>query len=189
MSALRVLALVISILGAGLGLWLYLNRQPEWPKPLDDFEITEAWLQCIDCQEGFFARLKGMPPGHKDSITRLLGDALLNGPDNAHKARFDQEIMKTWVADSLHRLARGETSTYQLNQYLARFRRGFDLTWRRRAAVALGAIRSDTALAALDTALAALGLALSQLPGSNAVDSVLYLAVERARADSVIFVP
>ena len=41
----------------------------------------------------------------------------------------------------------------------------------------------------LDTTLAALGLALSQLPGSNAADSVLYRAVERARTDSVIFVP
>ena len=178
----RVWALLILILGAGVTIWLYLARDPEWPRPLDDFEITEAWLQCIDCQEGFFDRLREMPSGHKDSVARLLRSALVNGPDSAHRDRFDRGLMKTWMADSLHRVSRGETSTYQLSQYLARYRRGFDLTWRRRAALALGAIRGDTALAALD-------LALSQLPMDDAVDSVLYRTVEQARSDSVVLAP
>jgi len=174
--------LVMLIFGGVLAVWLYVHRNPEWPKPLDDFEITEAWLECFDCQEGFFNRLSGMSAGHKDSITRLLSAALFNGPDSAHSARFERGLRRTWVADSLYLVNQGDTSTYDFGSYLTRYRRGYEITWRRRAAIALGVIRTDSALAALD-------LALKQLPQVTFVDSVLYRTIEQARGDSAILVP
>jgi hypothetical protein len=177
----RVLGGVLAVVLA-VSVLVYRQCHPEWPKPLDDFQVTEAWLQCFDCQEGFFDRLDRMPDKHKDSVTRLLTAALLLGPDSAHRARFDQELTKTWLADSLHRVNRGETSKYEQNTYLARFRRGYVMTWQRRAAIGLGAIRSDSALAALD-------LALRHLPLNTTADSILHQTVERARSDSGINVP
>jgi hypothetical protein len=117
-----------------------------------------------------------------DTIVRFLRAALLQGPDRARRARHERDLLRTWADDSLYRwrMGLGQEGTPlpgpNKTAFLERYRQGFDAKWRGRAAIALGVIRSDTALAALDSALL--------VPATDRGDSIVKRWVARARADT-----
>jgi hypothetical protein len=61
--------------------------------------------------------------------------------------------------------------------FFKRYREEFHTKWRGRAALALGVIRTDSALAALDS--------VALVPDTSYGDSVVQRWIERARSDSL----
>jgi hypothetical protein len=168
-------ALAVLLLVAGL-VWLLLPHRRPTPKPLDDFQVVEEWLHCIDCRGSFIERMRAIPASRSDTITRFLRSALVHGPDSARTRRLTQDLWRTWRADSLYRAGHGLPSDTLQTEFFARYRRGFEVMWRGRAATALGVIRNPLALAALDSGLT--------LPLMDKGDSMIRRMVERAKADT-----
>jgi hypothetical protein len=169
---LAILALVV--LG---GVWWECCRpRPQWPKPLSDLQVAEAWLHCIDCHGSFLKRLHEMPARSQDTVTKFLRVALINGPGSARTARQTSDLVRVWQADSSSRANRGEKPDTGFSSFMSRYQKGFDTRWRTRAAVALGVIRTPAALAALTDGL--------QLPYQDHGDSAVRRAVIRARSDT-----
>ncbi|HET9041214.1 MAG TPA: hypothetical protein VFN40_13635 [Gemmatimonadales bacterium] len=165
-------ALVVLI----LLLLLLLPRRRPAPLPLTDLQVAESWLECIDCQGPFLRHLKQSSSG-SDTVVRFLRAALLQGPDSARRARHELALLRAWADDSLHRARLGQALPAQSKStFLFRYREGFEAKWRGRAAMALGVIRGDTALAALDSALLI-------APTSHG-DSLVLDGVKEAQADS-----
>ena len=154
------------------------ERSAVGPRPLSDIEAARAWLECIDCEGPFLKRLADLPAARRDSVVRFLGTALREGPDSARTARHERELMRIWASDSAYRFEvdAEEASANQRTAFFKRYRQGFETKWRGRAAIALGVIRSPSALAALDSALTA--------PLVSPGDSIVQRWVERARSDS-----
>jgi hypothetical protein len=160
--------------------WLSMHHKRDWVKPPTDIEVAQAWLKCLDCQGPFLKRLHEMPTNNRDTVTRLLRSALLSGPDQAEITDVVQDLVKTWEADSVSRVGRHQPPDTSRSHYLDRYRGGYAVRWRGRAAIALGVIRGDSALAALDTLLADTLI--------NRGDSIVHRWAERARADSALSV-
>jgi hypothetical protein len=175
MTTRRWLALVALLLLI-LVLLLLLPRRRPVPPPLADLQVAESWLECIDCQGPFLRRLKESSSGN-DTVVRFLRAALLQGPDSARRARHELALLRAWADDSLYR-ARLDLAVpaQSKNTFLDRYRQGFEAKWRGRAAMALGVIRGDTALAALDSALL--------IPAIGHGDSLVLDWVKEAQADS-----
>jgi hypothetical protein len=157
-------------------LLLLLPRRRPVPLPLTDLQVAESWLECIDCRGPFLRRLRESSSGN-DTVVRFLRAALLQGPDSARRARHELALLRAWADDSLYR-ARLDPTTAGPNKsaFLDRYRQGFEAKWRGRAAMALGVIRGDTALAALDSALL--------IPAIAHGDSLVLGWVNEALADS-----
>lgn len=156
-------------------IWLA-SRDRQGPKPLTDLEVAETWLQCIDCRGSFLKRIHEMPARNRDTVTTFLRAALRDGPDSARVIRFEQGLYRTWLADSLYRGRRGEGPAISFASFATRYRRGFEVMWRSRAAIGLGVIRSGVALTSLNNAL--------QFPLTNKGDSTIHEAVQHALADT-----
>ena len=173
-----VLLVVLGVLLVGGGMLFFARgRGPQRPPPLTELQVAEHWLACIDCAGPFLKELTQLPPDRQDTVVRFLRSALLQGPDSARSARLEHELLRSWSDDSLYRLRRGEDPPEQSKPaFLARYRQGFRAKWRGRAALALGVIRDDTALAALDSALL--------LPAVDRGDSAVQRLVKQAQADS-----
>jgi hypothetical protein len=190
-----LIAIAIAVIAAVL-LTLVGTRRREWPRPLSNLEVAEAWLQCSDCRGPFLRRIYETRGRDRDTVTRFLRSALLVGPDSAVMGRVQESLQRTWLHDSLFRV-RSRTiglvvtpgghpvvipadtvspTGSQRASFLSRYTRGFEVRWRGRAAIGLGVIRSDTALAALDSAL--------RIPPQERADTVLQRMVERTKADS-----
>jgi hypothetical protein len=171
-----LLAVALVIIGAILAVWIASKRQ-QWPKPPSDLEVAATWLQCIDCQGSFLQRLDELPAGNADTVTQFLRSALLDGPDSMRFRRFDRDLGRTWERDSLRRAKRGDPARpySQRVAFFERYRQGFKVRVRSRAAIGLGVIGDSLAQATLDSAL-------KILPVTRA-DSAVYRIVEQA-ADS-----
>jgi hypothetical protein len=146
------------------------------PKPLSDLQVAETWLQCIDCRGSFLKHMNDLSGERRDNVVRFLGHALLAGPDSAVGARVNRELRQTWAADSAYLADAGRAIEVHSPVFLARYRRGFEVRWRSRAATALGVLRDPAAMEALDSA--------RSLPLSDQGDSAIALMVQRAIADS-----
>lgn len=170
---LRLFALIALVV---VLIWSVAKPRRHTPKPLSDFQVVEEWLHCIDCRGSFIERMRNIPPSRRDSIARFLNAALLNGPDGARIARLNQDLARAWLDDSLYRAAHGIPAHKLPGVFMTRFRRGFEVMWRSRAATALGIIRTPFALAALNDAL--------QLPQQDKGDTMIHRMVQRAQADS-----
>jgi hypothetical protein len=175
-----VLVLLVVLLVVLLGLF-YLrsaqDRRPR-PRPLTDLGVAAAWLECLDCQGAFLQRIRGVPPGNRDTVTRFLASALLNGPPSDRVSRLERDLRRTWYADSAYAARQGDLLRTKLADFLVQNRRGFDVLWRSRAATALGVLRTDSALAALERAL--------KLPFDSIApgDSTIPRAIVSAQRDS-----
>jgi hypothetical protein len=143
-----------------------------------DRGVAEAWLQCIDCAGPFLERLASVPPQRQDPLVTMLATALLGGPDSVRRARHERDLVRVWRADSAYLAGLGDTMRVTRDSFTARYRGGFEVMWRSRAATALGIIRGPKALAALDSA---------EHQGAGIIvrgDSTILIRVRRARADS-----
>jgi len=163
-----MLKLLVATIAIILLLWFVYRPAPR-PTPLSDFEVTDAWLQCSDCQGPYLGRIKASSNKTKDSLTRILESALLFGPDSQRMARVEEDLKRVWNADSLYRFSGGKPGhgislgpgltidttvapDSRQNLFLTRYRKGFQIRWQARAAIALGVIRTPPALQALDSA-------------------------------------
>jgi hypothetical protein len=165
--------IVVALLG--LLLWRH-NRPRVGPAPLSEMQVARAWLECTDCLGPYLARLDQARGARRDSVVGFLRSAL-RGPDRDRVFRHEQDLLKTWRADSLYRLRRGRPlSKFSREAFIARYQHGLVVTWRIRAATALGVLRGSVALAALDSALMG--------SPKDRADSVVRRAVERARAET-----
>jgi Carboxypeptidase regulatory-like domain len=170
--------LILILLGvvAGLSyLWLKTPEHRAGPQQLTDVEIARAWLECIDCQGTFLRRISEMRGKSQDTVTQIFRNGLLSGLDASRKLRREQGLRRSWLADSAYRRTRGLPIPDQ-DSIVQAYLRGFEVMWRSRAAVGLGVIRGNAALAALNSSL---NLSL-QDPG----DRIILGAVEEAKADS-----
>jgi hypothetical protein len=173
-----ILGLGVAI-GALIVVALMIGSKPrkQEPRPLSALELAQGWLECIDCQAPFLRRLHDLSPTGQDSVVRLLGVALLKGPDSTRRARHERDLARAWASDSVYRdrLHLAPPSTSQ-KAFLDRYREGFYAKYRGRAAMALGVLRTPRALAALDSA--------AQIRDTTFGDSVVQQRIERARSDS-----
>jgi hypothetical protein len=171
-----LLALGFVIIVAGVAIWIGSRRQP-WPSPPSDLEVAATWLQCMDCEGSFLQRLDEMPASNADTVTRFLRSALLNGPDSLRLRRLERDLRRTWDRDSLRRAKRGDPArpVSQRVAFLERYRQGFNVRLRSRAAIGLGVIGNPLARATLDSAL--------KIPPVTRADSAVYRVVKLA-ADS-----
>jgi hypothetical protein len=175
-TQLVILVLIIALLFALVGSNVPMRRT-SGPRPPTDIELVESWLECIDCQGPFLKRLHDLPGARRDSMVKLLSSALRDGPSSARRARHERDLERAWISDSAYRQTLDLTETSQTHTaFLKRYREGFDAKWRGRAAMALGVIRTPSALAALDSALGA--------PAVGFGDSVVQKWVARARSDT-----
>ena len=173
---IRQWAALVALLVLILLLLLLLPRRRPVPPPLADLQVAESWLECIDCQGPFLRRLKESSSGN-DTVVRFLRAALLQGPDSARRARHELALLRVWARDSVYRARVGPAKPVpDKAAFLDRYRQGFEAKWRGRAAMALGVIRGDTALAALDSALL--------IPAIAQGDTLVLGWVKEARADS-----
>jgi hypothetical protein len=165
-----------ALLALILLLLLLLPRRRPGPPPLTDLQVAETWLECIDCQGPFLRRLRESSSGN-DMVVPFLRAALLQGPDSARRARHELALLRAWSDDSLYRARLDMTEPGpSKSAFLDHYRQGFEAKWRGRAAMALGVIRGDTALAALDSALL--------IPAIGHGDSIVLDWVKEAQADS-----
>lgn len=175
---LRVLAIAagFAVLLWGVLLWQRGRRQV--PPPLTDMEVAQGWLECIDCQGPFLARLAALRGARQDTVVGFLRTALAAGPDSARRARHTRDLLRTWAADSAYAARHGNpvVGAHMPDAYIHRYQLGLTVKWKSRAAVALGVIRTSAALQALDSAAV-------PVPPTHA-DSVVQRYVEAARADS-----
>jgi hypothetical protein len=170
----------IGAAGAGSYAWYTEDWRSPRPKPPTDLEVAEAWLKCIDCQGSFLKRIGEVRGESRDTITRLFSSALLAGPGSIRLARREQGLQRSWHADSIYRDSLG-VGIPERDSIVALYLRGFEVTWRSRAAKALGVIGSNEALAALDSA--------SRLPLCTKGDTVIHRAVQQAKPDTGSAVP
>lgn len=155
----------------GPGIRLHTGPSP-WPRPLTHLEVAEAWLRCIDCRGPFLKRLRELPTRSKDTVTKFLESALLNGPDSARVARHTLDLVRTWHADSVSRAGRGLPPVASFPEFMSRYQIGFRIRWESRAATALGVIGTPAATAALNAGLA--------LPLNDKGDTIVHRMVRRA---------
>jgi hypothetical protein len=188
-------ALVLILVLAGFGWWIFHQQRQTRPPPLTDLQVAERWLQCIDCAGPYLVRLSRKRKD-QDTVVRFLRTALLRGPDSARRGRHEREVLLAWARDSVSaaggapHVAVLDTSPMMVHQppppqltpqqaraaFVARYEQGFEATWRGRAAFALSAIGTRTALAALDSALL--------VPPASKGDSAVHKWIEQAKADS-----
>ncbi len=151
------------------------RRQPR-PPPLEDLQVAEAWLRCIDCEGSFLKRISEMPPESRDTVTRFFAEALRSGLDSAKSTRRAQALRRTWLADSGFLARSGKLPAIKSDSFVARYLRGSEVMLRSRAATALGVIGGKAALAALNSPL--------NLSSNDKGDSIILHAVEEAKTDS-----
>jgi hypothetical protein len=175
-SRWRQALLALVLVAVVFGVLIVINPRP-WPKPLSNLEVAQAWLECTDCRGPYLKRLVEMRATNTDTVTKFLVSAL-NGPDRARQIRHEQDLMRLWLADSAYRNRHGEPARPDSLRiaYIARYDSNFNVMWRSRAAIALGVIRNDAAMAALASAL--------NFQPTNYRDSALHDGIERAVADS-----
>ena len=161
--------------------WQTCAAPPGWPRPLTDLEVAQRWLHCLDCQGSFLERLHQVSSSSRDTVTRFLRSALLNGPDGARRAEFEADLLKTWQTDSTWRVYRGKAPGASFVQFKQRYQDGFKTRWRGRAATALGVLDTPAACSALHDWL--------QLPLQNKGDTLVRRMVVRALADSGVAAP
>ena len=175
----RVLKVLVPILGlvliiAGGVFWQRGRRQV--PPPLTDLEVAQGWLECIDCQGPFLARLVALRGASQDTVVQFLRAALAVGPDSARRSRHTRDLQRTWLVDSAYRARHAKPIVSLQDDYIKRYELGFRVKWKSRAALALGVIRTPAALQSLDSAAAPTPL--------THPDSVVQRYVEAARADT-----
>jgi hypothetical protein len=141
-----------------------------------DLSVVAAWLECLDCRVLFLQRLARIPHGRQENVAQFLSHALLNGPDSVRVARLDLDLGRVWYADSVYAARKGDSLHTTRVAFMQRYRRGFQVIWRSRAATALGVLQTPGSLKALDRAL--------QLPIDSIApgDSTIARAVRNARA-------
>jgi hypothetical protein len=175
------LAIGTAAVGAGIASVYAIQDLPRpRPKPLNDVQVALAWLKCIDCQGSFLSRIGEVRGETRDTITRLFSSALLSGPHSVRLAWRERALQRSWRADSIYRDSIG-VSIPERDSIVGLYLRGFEVTWRSRAATALGVIGSNQALAVLDSA--------AKLPLCNKGDSAVYRAVQQAKPDTGTAVP
>jgi hypothetical protein len=172
---LWILAALALIVGIWLG-WGRLHPNQPGPRRLTDLEVAERWLHCIDCHGSFLKRLRDMPSHSRDTVTKFLHLALIEGPDSLRAIRRDSDLVRSWRADSISRARIGKPPSASFVEFMDRYRTGFDTRWQIRAAIALGVIRTPAAFSALADA--------QGIPPVTHGDSLIRSAVERAQADS-----
>jgi hypothetical protein len=171
---------LVVIVAIGIGVALLLSsrgrREPQQPS---DVAVAEVWLQCIDCRGSFLERIRDTRPANRDSVVRLLTSALSQGPDSAHRARHERALVRTWYADSAYGAGRQDVLVTRYPLVLDRYRQGFEMMWRTRAATALGVLRTKGALAALDSVY-------RRLDSAGQGTGTLALVVKQAKDDSAL---
>jgi hypothetical protein len=169
-----VARVIVVLLGATY-LWWTEARPRAKVAPLSDLQVAEDWLQCIDCQGPYLKRLHETQGRNRDSVTRFLRTALQSGPDSSRRERLHWDLSRTWHADSMRRVRRGEPAPPDSERvsFLGRYTRSFEVVWRGRAATALGVLRDTSTL---NQAL--------QFPLSNQGDSTILGQVKKAIADT-----
>ena len=170
-------AIAAAAAGAGFYTWRTENYRPPRPKPLTNLEIAEAWLRCIDCRGSFLRRISELRGKSRDSVMDFFTTALLTGPDSSRRVRREAALRRTWVRDSIYRTRIG-VGILKQDSIVQLYSRGFEVTWRSRAAAGLAVIGGNTALAALDSAL--------NLAVHNQRDNIILRALQQAKADSAL---
>ena len=174
--ALKLLAPVLGVVLVIIGGLRWQRGRRQVPPPLTNLEVAQGWLECIDCQGPFLARLVAVRGASQDTVVRFLRAALAVGPDSARRARHTRDLQRTWLADSAYRIRHGNPIVGLRDVFINKYELGFKVKWRSRAALALGVIRTPAAIGALDSAAGAKPL--------THADSVVHRYVESARADS-----
>lgn len=111
---------------------------PWWADPPE----VVRWLECIECSHGELKAVAALGP----PAVPLLRAYLLNGPT------ADQRAMFRTQATYLRLVVSGDTSTAAARQRVDQQLDAFQRRYRRRAALALGAIGGPSAIAVLNTA-------------------------------------
>jgi len=176
---LMVIGVLVLVVAGG---WIWFHPSRPWPPPVSDLRVAELWLECSDCRGPFLERIHDARPPARDTLLRLFRSALLFGPDSARQVRRQEDLMRSWIADSLYRMRQMlPPASLQLGEFLRTYSQGWNVTWRTRSATALGVMRDPVALAVLDSAL--------QLPLQTRADSEVRMAVLAARADTGLGAP
>jgi len=156
-------------------LWPKAPNPHTGPRPPTDVQVAEAWLQCIDCRGSFLKRISELRGESKETVTRLFSTSLTDGPGARRLARREAALRRTWLADSMYRVSHG-LPVLNRDSIVATYLRGFQVIWRVRAAVGLGVIGGDAAVAALNSPL--------NLSLHDRGDSIILRAVQEAKSDS-----
>jgi len=147
-------------------------------RPRTDLQLAEGWLRCVDCLAPYLQQLVQLPQDRQDTVARFFASVLFTGPDSASRAQHDRYLIRMWEANSTSVTQRGVPLHGTRVSFLGRYRRNFQVTWRSRAATALGVLRTDGAITALDSATTVSFDSIA--PG----DSAIIRAIFRARADT-----
>lgn len=136
---------------------------------------VDAWLLCQDCTDGELDSLTALGKLHPE-VVETLGTDLLSGPAPARRANIEQQLERTFTADTAYEHAAGVTSTLSSTDFVSLYADNYVAVYRAHAAMALAAIGGSRAGLVLDSAVA------GQLrPGSDSLRPDVLTAVKAAR--------
>lgn len=138
-------------------------------------DVIDAWLLCQDCTDGELDSLTALGKLQPE-VVESLGTDLLSGPAPARRKNIEQQLARTFTADTAYEHAAGVTSTLSSTDFVSLYAENYVAVYRAHAAMALAAIGGSRAGLVLDSAIA------RQLrPGSDSLRPDVRTAVKSAR--------
>jgi len=122
------------------------------PEPMRT-DAIRTWLTCADCAERDLDAVLALARDRPDSVVGVLAAALLEGPSAYERRALTRALRRIHARDTRY-LTTHEPTVHlpPVGPYVALRVHRFGLSWRARAAIALGQIGTPPAIGVLDSA-------------------------------------